>query len=405
MIQLLKMAYRDLGRNRRRSFFSALALGMGLSLLLLMAAVIAGEMRGSVESTIRLESGHLQIHATSYDENKTSLAWTDLIENPDQIISQLKAFPQVVVATPRLFASGIVSSGDQSAGVRVIGIDPTSEANAPFRDGLLRGQYLQPDDREGILVGAPLAEKIGASVGDQVNLLVNTSNGEVDQQEFTIRGTYTTHTPSYDETSIFMPLAKAQAITQTQNHASTIFILLQNRDQAEAVAAALSGSDYQIVTWQQANELILQTEQFAGAYMAVLYMIVLAITGSVIVNTLIMAVFERTREIGILSAIGMRGRRIMAMFFAESSMLAVGGILIGFVLGGLLVAYATNVGFYIGNFGITGFLIGERVYGYLQLSDAVQLSIIAFVVTLLAGFIPAWMAARMEPVEALRGAQ
>lgn len=405
MIQLLRMAYRDLGRNRRRSFFSALALGMGLSLLLLMAAVISGEMRGSIESTILLESGHLQIHAGSYDENKTSLAWTDLIENPDQLISQLASFPQVRVATPRLFATGIVTSGDQTAGVRVIGIDPASEANAPFRDGLLRGQYLQPDDRDGILVGAPLAEKIGASVGDQVNLLVNTSNGEVDQQQFTIRGTYTTHTPSYDETSVFMPLAKAQAITQTQDHASTIFILLQNRDQAEAVAAALSGSDYQIVTWQQANELILQTEQFAGAYMSVLYLIVLAITGSVIVNTLIMAVFERTREIGILSAIGMRGRRIMAMFFAESSLLAVGGILIGFVLGGLLVAYATKVGFYIGNFGITGFLIGERVYGYLQLSDAVQLSVIAFVVTLLAGFLPAWMAARMEPVEALRGAQ
>ena len=115
MIQLFKMAYRDLGRNRRRSFFSALALGMGLSLLLLMAAVVTGEMRGSMESTIRLESGHMQVRASSYDENKTSLAWSDLIENPNEIGSQLAAFPQVVLATPRLFASGIVSTGDQSA--------------------------------------------------------------------------------------------------------------------------------------------------------------------------------------------------------------------------------------------------------------------------------------------------
>ncbi len=405
MIQLFKMAYRDLGRNRRRSFFSALALGMGLSLLLLMAAVVTGEMRGSMESTIRLESGHLQIRASSYDENKTSLAWSDLIENPDQVISQLAAFPQVVVATPRLFASGIVSAGDQSAGARVIGIDPPSEANAPFRDGLIRGQFLQADDREGILIGQPLAEKLGVSAGDQVNLLVNTSNGDVDQQIFIVRGIYTTHTPSYDETTVLMPLAKAQAITQAQNRASTIFVLLQNRDQAQSVAAALAGSDYQIVTWEQANQLILETEQFAGAYMMVLYLIVLAITATVIVNTLVMAVFERTREIGILSAIGMKGRRIMAMFFAESSMLAVGGIVIGLVLGGLMVVYATKVGFYIGNLGITGFIFGERIYAYLQLSDAVTLSVLAFVVTLLAGFIPAWMAARMEPVEALREAQ
>jgi ABC-type lipoprotein release transport system permease subunit len=405
MIQLLKLAYRDLGRNRRRSFFSSLALGMGLSLLLLMATVLAGEMRGAIESTIRLESGHLQIRAKSYDENKTSLAWSDLIENPGAIISQLATFPQVVVATPRLFASGIVSAGDQTAGVRVMGIDPPSEANTPFRDGLIRGQFLQADDREGVLIGQPLADDLGVSAGDQVNLLINTSNGDVDQQVFTVRGVYTTHTPSYDESTVLMPLAKAQAITQTENHASIIFVLLQNRDQAQAVATALAGSDYQIVTWEKANELILQTEQFAGAYMTALYLIVLAVTASVIVNTLIMAVFERTREIGILSAIGMKGRRIMAMFFAESSLLAVGGIVIGLALGGLLVLYATKVGFYIGNLGITGILFGDRIYGYLQLSDVVRLSVLAFVVTLLAGLLPAWMAARMEPVEALREAQ
>src|SRR3990172_8516222 len=109
MIQLLRMAYRDLGRNRRRSFFSALALGMGLALLLLMAAVVEGEMRGSLESTIRLESGHLQVRAGTYDEVKTSLAWDDLIENPSGIAAQIASLSVVEVATPRLFASGIVS--------------------------------------------------------------------------------------------------------------------------------------------------------------------------------------------------------------------------------------------------------------------------------------------------------
>ena len=135
--------------------------------------------------------------------------------------------------------------------------------------------------------------------------------------------------------------------------------------------------------------------------MIVLYLIVLAITATVIVNTLIMAVFERTREIGILSAIGMKGGRIMAMFFAESSLLAVGGIIMGLILGGLLVAYASyQSAFIIGNMGMTGIMIGERIYAYLTLNDAITLTITAFIITLLAALYPALLAARMEPVEA-----
>jgi ABC-type lipoprotein release transport system permease subunit len=405
MIQLLKMAYRDLGRNRRRSFFSSLALGMGLALLLLMAAVIEGEMRGAMDSTIKLNSGDLQVRAKSYDENKTSLAWEDLVQNPDQVAAQIASLAPVKVATPRLFASGIVSVGDESVGVRIIGIDPPSPANAPYQNGLVRGQFLTADDREGILIGLPLADKLGLKPGDQVNLLANTSNGDVDQQLFTVRGVYTTKVSAYDESTIFMPLAKAQTLSQTENHASTIFVLLKNRDDTAAVVNALQSSNYQIVTWQKANELILQTEQFAGAYMVVLYLIVLGITATVIVNTLVMAVFERTREIGIFAAIGMKSGRIMAMFFAESGLLAVGGIFMGLILGGLLVYYATVYGFYIGNMGITGILLGDTIYAHLTVSDTITLSITAFVVSLLAALYPALMAAHMEPVEALRAGQ
>jgi len=403
MIQILKMAIRDLGRNRRRSFFSALALGMGLALLLLIASVIEGEYRGSMDSSIRLQSGHLQVRAKSYDEDKTSLAWEDLIEDPGQIAGQIASLPAVKIATPRLFASGIVARGDESAGVRIIGIDPSSEANAPYRDGLVAGEFLRADDREGVLIGQSLANKLNLSMGDQVSLLVNTSDGEVDEQLFTIRGMFSTRTPSYDQSTVFLPLGKAQAITRAENHASTIFVLLEDREQAGAVASALHTDQYAVTTWEDMNEFLLQTEQFAQGYMVMIYLIVLGVTATVIVNTLVMAVFERTREIGILSAMGMRGGRIMAMFFAESGLLAVIGILMGLVIGGLLVLYATNVGFYIGDFGVTGMLLGERIYAYLTLSDTITLTIIAFIVTLLAALYPALLAARLEPVDALHG--
>jgi ABC-type lipoprotein release transport system permease subunit len=295
--------------------------------------------------------------------------------------------------------------GDETEGVRVIGVDPSSAANAPVRDGLVAGDFPAADDREGVLLGQPLADRLSLHVGDKVTLLINTSNGDVDQQAFTIRGLYSTRTPTYDDRTVFLPLAKAQAITRAEDHASTILVILHDREQAEAVAAALQGPGLQTITWQKANELLIQTEQFARAYMVVLYLIVLGITATVIVNTLVMAVFERTREIGILSAIGMRQWRIMAMFFAESGLLGVGGIALGLVIGGLLVAYATNQGFYIGNMGVTGMMLGERIYAYLTVQDTLTLTVVAFIVTLLAALYPAWLAARLEPVEALRAGQ
>ena len=131
MIQLLKIAFRDLGRNRRRSFFCALAVGMGLAVLLLMASVVRGEMNSAVNVAIRLQTGHLQIRSSSYDESKSSLKWEHLVENPQVVCSQITSLPPVTAATPRLFASGIISVGDETAGVRVFGIDP-SQKPAPL---------------------------------------------------------------------------------------------------------------------------------------------------------------------------------------------------------------------------------------------------------------------------------
>jgi len=403
MIQMLKMAFRDLGRNRRRSFFSSLALGMGLAVLLLMAAFINGEMNGAMDSTIRLQSGHLQGRAQSYDEVKTSLKWEDLVENPDQLVAQISALAPVRVATPRLFASGIASVGDQSTGVRVVGIDPLSPANAPYQEGLTSGDFITPDDREGLVIGQPLADKLGLKVGDPLNLSVNTSNGDVAQQVFTVRGIYSTRTYGFDSATVFLPLAKAQAITQTENHASTIFVLLKDKADTDAVVAALQTSSYKVIPWTKLNELIIQFEDLANSYMGIFYLIVLGVTATVIVNTLIMAVFERTREIGILSAIGMKSRSILLMFLTESTLLAVGGVIIGIILGGLMVAYFTHFGFFIGKMGISGMLIGNTVYAKLTVQDTVKLTILAFIITLLAGLYPAILAARLEPVQALRG--
>ena len=402
MLQLFKMAFRDLGRNRRRTFFSALAVAIGLALLMLMSSVINGEMGNAIQSAILLQSGHIQIRSATFDENKSSLKWEDLVVNPDQVAAQVSALPQVKAATPRLFASGFLSTGDESAGVKIYGIDPDSAANDPYRMGLLDGSFLAADDREGLLIGKPAADKLHLQVGDTVGLSVNTSNGDVLEQVFTIRGIYSTNTYAFDAATILLPLAKAQAITQTENHASTIFILLNSDADTDSVVSALQGQNLEILSWRDMNQLIVEFETMANSYIAFFYLIILAITASVIVNTLIMSVYERTREIGILSAVGMRGSRILGLFLAESSFLAVGGVILGLVLGWGAVQLFNINGFYIGNMGLSGFLVGDTIRAQLMLDDILNLSAMTFIVTLLAGLYPAVTASRMEPVAALR---
>ena len=405
MKQLFKMAFRDIVRHKRRSIFSAVAMGMGLTLLLMFTSFIEGEMRGSMATSIKLDSGHVQIQAQNYDKNKNSLVWQDLIANPIEIANQISSSLPVIAATPRLFASGIVTEGNSSSGVKVIGIDPASPANEPYRGGMVAGEFLTADDTSGILIGRALAEQYRLSPGDSLNLMVNTSNGDVDQQQFTVRGIYATESSGLDKATVFLPLAKAQAITQAGDHASIIFILLQDKDQTDAVINAIQAPGLKVVPWTVLNQFIFDFQQYADSFMSFFYLIILAITATVIINTLIMAVYERTREIGILSAIGMKSRSIMGVFFIESAIIAVGGIIVGWILGGIVVAYMTNFGFYIGNFGLTGFTTGDTIHAYLTVSAGITMTMMTFVVALLAAVYPAWLAAKMEPVEALRSAQ
>jgi ABC-type lipoprotein release transport system permease subunit len=404
MMNLFKMAYRNLGRNRRRSILSALALSMGLALLLFVAAFFKGEMRGSMESTLRLDSGHIQVRDADYNPDKMSVAWEYLVENPGQVAAQIEALDQVQDATPRLVASGIVSIRADSSGVQIMGIDPASEANAIYRQGVVAGEFLTADDREGILIGSPLAENLGLNVGSQINLLVNTSDGSVDEQLFTVRGIFSTGSTNYDKGIVFLPLAKAQSFSGAGDHASFIFVLLHDREQADAVAAAIRGpNNIQVKTWSELNELLVLIDQFSNAYIMFINLIILGVTATVIVNTLVMSVFERTREIGILTAIGMKGRQITALFLAEASLLAAGGIGIGLLIGGALAAYFGKYGIYFGDLGVSGMIFEDRIYAYLTLQDTINLTITSFIITLLASLYPARLASRMEPVEALHG--
>jgi ABC-type lipoprotein release transport system permease subunit len=405
--KLWMITYRDLGRNKRRSALTLVAVAMGVALLIVMSGLTEGAIAGSLENSIRLQTGHLQVREESYDEDKVSLEWEDLLNDPQGLAAQIRALEDVRVATPVLWANGMLTVRDESVGVQVFGIDPLSEAYAPIRDGLVAGDFLTPDDRGGILMGQRLAESLGLTTGQRIVLVVSTADQQPDEATFTIRGLYATGVASYDETRVFLPLSKAQAFTRTEERASAIFILLHRQEDADAIAAALQAPGLSVLTWRDLNRVFLQTTEASAIFLNMMNLVVLAVVAVVIANTLLMAVFERRREMGILAALGMKGRQILTMFVLEAGTLGMAGIILGILLGGLGVAYLARVGLPIGEAAAAGeasnmITYGNILYARFAPSAWAELSIASLIITLLASLYPAWLAARLEPIEALR---
>jgi len=407
MFKLWRIAIRDLGRNKRRSALTLVAVMMGLALVIALHAFEMGAIQGAVDDNIRIQTGHVQVRAVSYDADKVSLKWEDLLEEPQALAAQAQSLAEVRAAASVLWASGILNTVEESAGVRVFGIDPLSEIEAPFRDGLVDGEFLAPDDRSGVLISQRLANNLGLAVGDDVSLLINTSGEQPDEATFTIRGLYDTGFPAFDEATIFLPLAKAQAFTRAGERASAVVVLLHDQEDANAVASELRAPGLDVLTWRDLNQLMVEGMESAMGMLYVLYLVVLAIVAVVVANTLLMSVFERTREMGILAALGMKGRQIMAMFIMESATLGAIGVILGVLLGSLGVYYLATEGVYFGDIDMADVVsadiaYGETMYARFQWADTAVLSAVCWIIMLLASLYPAWFATRKEPIDALR---
>lgn len=398
------IAYRALVRHRRRTLLTLLAVALGMMVLILMSSFFAGVMDGALRENIRLSTGHLQLRAASYEVEKLSLLSQDLLADREQLVTQISARNEVASAAPVLWLSGILSTSRESTGLQVTGIDPTAVFHTPIHQGIVAGSFLASDSRGTILLGRSLADDMGITVGQRVSLAVGTADGNLDEGIFTVIGLFDTGIPSYDQNTAFMPLAQAQSFARTGDRASSIIITLHDQDDTDSVATTLQQPGMQILTWRDLNSILLEAVDIGIVFYYVIYTIVILVVAVLIANTLLMSVFERTREMGILAALGMKGSQIMLMILFEAVILALVGTAVGFILGSSVVSYLANVGIDIGDgaaSAVEGMALGTKMYPMFAPDQAFVLALFMFTVVSLVSLYPAWFAARLEPVKAL----
>lgn len=398
------IAYRDLIRNRRRTILTLLAVALGMMVLIMMSGLIAGVVAGGLRDNIRLNTGHLQLRNESYEIEKLSLLSRDLLQDSDALIAQAEALSEVKSAAPVLWSSGVLSTVRESAGLAVTGIDPADDFHAPIRDGIVSGEYLTADSRGQILIGKRLADDMNITAGQRVSLAMGSSDGQVNEDIFTVIGLFNTGIVNYDQNTVIMPLSQAQAFTNSGNRASSIIVMLNDQQDTAKIAAALQAPGIQVLTWEDLNAILLTLMETTGALYYVLYIIVILVVAVLIANTLLMSVFERTRELGILASLGMKARQIMLMVLFEAVILALIGVVIGLIFGAAVVAYLARVGieFSADAMGaVEGMALGNKMYPTFAPAEAITISILMFIIVSLVSIYPAWYAARMEPVKAL----
>ncbi len=399
-----RIAFRDIIRNRRRTFTTLLAVALGLTVILLMAGMLEGVVDSGLRNNIRITTGHLQLRADSYEIDKMSLLSRDLLQDPEALVAQVEALPEVRSVAPVLWTTTVLSTPRESAGLQITGLDPSDAFNEPICEGIVAGDYLSADSRGQVLLGKRLADDMSISVGDRVSLATGNSSGALEEGIFTVAGIFRTGFPSYDQSSVIMPLAQAQAFTGTGDRASSIIIMLNDREDAADVAAALAMPGIGILTWEDMNQFMLQMMQAGGAFYYLIYTIVILVVAVLIANTLLMSVFDRTREMGILSSLGMKQRQIMVMVLLEAVILALVGIAFGLVLGLGAVFYMSKVGFDMGEDTaglVEGIAFSSKMYPAMAPDQFLILSLMMLGIVTIVSLYPAWVAARMEPVEAL----
>jgi putative ABC transport system permease protein len=402
----LRLAWRNIWRHSRRTAIVVIAMGLVLAMMMMYDGLIAGFEQAIYGNAIRILGGNIQVHAIGYGESNDQDPLLPLA-NPQAVVDAARSQPQVVAASQRINTGGLATNREGAFPLVVTGIEPELEAPVSLvAQNVVAGRYLQAGDQDQVLIGKGLADAMGVQVGDRFTLAGKATHEQMRQRTVTVVGIYDVGLPDIEKRTVYISLGEAQSLYGLPRQATEVMISLTKLGQERGVATALHAiiPGYEIDSWETSFPELQAAIGTKGAVMNVFSVIIMMIAGIGILNLLLMAVYERTREIGLLGAMGLKPRQISTLFILEGAMMGIVGVAFGVVLGLSLNAILGRVGFdYSGLASLTSYtaLISGRVYPTLGVEKLPARALTVAIIAALAAVIPAREAAQREPAEAL----
>ncbi len=411
----IKLAWRNLWRNRRRTLITLSSIAIGFGLAVLSIGIGDGSHNSMIRNAIKLGEGHLSIQLPGYQEAPANHKY---LANGQALQAKLQSLHIAGQIKARISLQVLASSPNNSVGASLEGIDSSDDPRvAMLKPKLIDGHWIKPSDHRGILIGDGMARKLKLKIGAKMVLMAGKQGGDSQAQLGRVRGIFNSGVDEIDDYLVVGDLGFARRFLEGEGAdpdsqpVTRLSVFLDDPRQMAhwktIIKDALKDDQVVVLDWQ---EMMPQLVQFividdAGNYIFLTLILIMVVFG--ILNTILMSVLERTREFGLLRALGISRSHLLMLVLYESILLSVLALICGWLVGGSAhwwfsihgIDFSAMMG---GKTSIAGTFIDSIIYTELSLQRVMQLSIIVFVATLLSGIYPALKAARVTPVAALR---
>jgi len=397
------LAWRNLWRNHRRTIIMIAAVSIGVWAMIFMTALMRGMVNEMVRDGIASLPGHVQVHHPDFRDDP---GINKLLPQSDSAVTERFDAAGFDVWSGRIKVPAVITSERDSRGVILFGIDPARERGMTFvADDIVEGRFLDGVDDTGVVIGSKLAETLETELGKRIVLMSQDPQNEIADRGFRVVGVFDAKLESYEETMVFAGKETAQKMLRVPNRINEVAVLggdYRNVGPLLREVKELAGTGVEVLPWTELDAYLGSMLSVMDGFVLVWMIVVFLALSFGLVNTLVMAVFERVREIGLMLALGMRPSSILSQILVESLLLLAIGLLIG-NLGAWATVVPLRDGIDISAVaeGMEMFGAASVLYPQLELPDVLLANVVVLVLGFLASLSPAWRASRYEPIEAI----